>query len=283
MLIPCCTTVLFLSNFFDFSSTAFQISLFLCSPVRRLTLAALDLSFKIEELLHKMAISFSELKVEQHNHSFLARWHDLPISSDPLLWFLSILSVHPCLSPTVPLRPLVGLRPASKFASFSHSFSFILSFRLTMPAVSLPAAVQNTTPEGVLSLCGCSLAVTLTTSIGIWHGAGATKSWSSVVSLSCSWRISLCIRSHYDSGGWATRIIHFSLWLFRTVSITLTRQETFSPAKRNYSFRLQMEGRLTFRDISPVVIRAKRLNLLQSTVHRIHSLAKSKALAVPER
>ena len=44
-------------------------------------------------------------------------------------------------------------------SSFSHSvsryFSFILSFRLTMPVVSLPAAVQNTIPEGVLSKCWC--------------------------------------------------------------------------------------------------------------------------------
>ena len=181
----------FLSHFFDFSSTAFEISLFRCSLVRRLTLAALDSSFKIEELLHKMAISFSESKVEQHNHSFLARWHDLPISSDPLLWFLSILSVHICLSfsvPLFPLRPLVGLRPPWKIALFSHSvshsFSFILTFCLTVPAVSLPAAVQNTTTKGVLSKCWChERSEQSRSSQGIWYGAGATKSWFLVLQL----------------------------------------------------------------------------------------------------
>ena len=64
---------------------------------------------------------------------------------------------------------MVGLRPPSN--------SFILSFRLTRPAASLPAAVQNTTPEDVLSQCWCSLTLAHTTSVGIWHSAGATKSW----------------------------------------------------------------------------------------------------------
>ena len=44
-----------------------------------------------------------------------------------------------------------------------------------MPTVSLPAAVQNTVEEGVLSSCGCSLTLTFTTSMGIWDGAGVTK------------------------------------------------------------------------------------------------------------
>ena len=51
-----------LSIFFDFSSTALKISLFLCSSVRRLTWAVLNSSLKIEEFFHKMAIPFSELK-----------------------------------------------------------------------------------------------------------------------------------------------------------------------------------------------------------------------------
>jgi hypothetical protein len=45
-------------------------------------------------------------------------------------------------------------------------------------------SAQNTTEAGVLFKCWCSLTLTLTTSIGIWHSAGATTSWSSVVSLS---------------------------------------------------------------------------------------------------
>ena len=36
---------------------------------------------------------------------------------------------------------------------------------------------RNTTPQGVLSPCWCSLTLTLTTLIEIWDGAGATKSW----------------------------------------------------------------------------------------------------------
>ena len=152
-----------------------------------------------------------------------------------------------------------------------------------MPTVTLSVLLKAQLQEGVLSSCGCSLTLTLTTSIGIWHDAGATKCWSSVVSLSCSSRISLYMRSNYDSGGWATRIIHFSWLVFTTVCITLIRQEIISLAISNYSFRLPTEGGLTFRDISPVVIPIKRVNLLQSTVYEIHSLAKSKAVAVSER
>ena len=101
-------------------------------------------------------------------------------------------------------------------------------------------------------------------------------SWSSILSLSCSCRISPGIRSNYDSGGWAARIIHFSLLVSSTVSITLICQETISLAIRNHSFRPPIEGRHTFRDISSVVIRAKRVHFLQSTVHQIHSLFRSK-------
>ena len=126
----------------------------------------------------------------------------------------------------------------------------------------LSSTVHETTPEGILSSCGCSLTLTLTTSIGIWHAAGATKSWSSVASLSCSGRISLCIRPNYGSVGRATRIIHFTLLVFSTVPITRIRQETISLAIRTHSFWMQIEDRLTFRDISIVAIRAKRVNLL---------------------
>ena len=133
------------------------------------------------------------------------------------------------------ISPLVSLPLWSAFGflrKFLHSvtppyYAYRISLR----------SVQDTTPCGVLSLCRCSLTLTLTISIGICYNAGATKSWSSVVSLSCSCRISLCIRSNYDSGGWATRIIHFSLLVFSAVSISMIRQETISLAIRNHSFR----------------------------------------------
>ena len=56
-----------------------------------------------------------------------------------------------------------------------------------MPAVSLRAAVQDTTPEDVLSKCWCSLTSTLTTSIGIWHDAGVTKGVTSPAAHKSIW------------------------------------------------------------------------------------------------
>ena len=54
------------------------------------------------------------------------------------------------------------------------------------------------------------------------------------------------------------------------MSITLIRQETISLAIRNPSFRHPVEGRRTFRDISPVVIQANHVNLFQSIVYKMH-------------
>jgi hypothetical protein len=67
------------------------------------------------------------------------------------------------------------------------------------------------------------------------------------------------------------------------VSITLIHQETISLAIRNQTFRHPVEGRLIFRDISPVFTRTKRVNLSQATVQQVHSSAEFKALAVQER
>ena len=61
--------------------------------------------------------------------------------------------------------------------SASSENSFILSFCLTITTASLSDPVQNTTPEGILSLCWCSLVLALITSMGTWDGAGATRSW----------------------------------------------------------------------------------------------------------
>ena len=104
------------------------------------------------------------------------------------------------ISPLAPLRPVVGLWPPSN--------SFILSFHLTITSASLSDPVQNTTPEGVPSKCWYSLTLTLTTSIGIshsagvtkgvtspaahrgiWHGAGATRSWLHSPRLSMSFAV----------------------------------------------------------------------------------------------
>ena len=65
--------------------------LFLCN--RTLTPVDVDLWFKIEEFLHKIAISLNNCPVEQKNYSPLAGWHDLLFSGDHLLRLLSIMSV----------------------------------------------------------------------------------------------------------------------------------------------------------------------------------------------
>ena len=162
-----------------------------------------------------------------------------------------------CASMSLSHRSTTPFGRPSTFPDFLHSltpphYAYHISLR----------SVQDTIVEGVLSSCRCSLSLTLTTSKGLSHSAGATKSWSSLVSLFCSWRMSFCIRSSYDSRGWATRIIHFNLLVFSTVSITLIHQETISLAIRNYSFGHPIEGMLTFRNISPVVTRTKRVSLL---------------------
>ena len=71
---------------------------------RTLTLVVVDSSsFRIEEYLHKMAISLKNCRVDQKNHSSLAWWHDLPfVSSDHLLRLLDILSVDLYTSVSLP-------------------------------------------------------------------------------------------------------------------------------------------------------------------------------------
>ena len=80
-LIPFCAFVHFLSIFFDFSSTAVEISLFLSSLVRSLNLVAVDSSLNIAEFLHKMAMSLKNCRIKQQNHSFLANRTNSALSS----------------------------------------------------------------------------------------------------------------------------------------------------------------------------------------------------------
>ena len=243
----------FLSNFFDWSSTAFElsISLLLCVKVDfgcswlvvqnwRIPLGNGNLLLSFKELNSKSNISLTIELIESS---------DLFIYSNSRVFCLFI-------SPLVPLRVWSVIVLRRKFLHY-----------LIPPHYACCCPRHNSRWRS-LSLCGCTLPLTLTTFIGIRHSAGAAKSGSSVLSLSCSCRISLCIRSNYDSSGWVTRIIHFSSLVFSTVSISL--------AIRNHSFRLQIEGRLTFRVMSSVAIRRKRVNLLQPTGYKVHSPAKSK-------
>ena len=112
-------------------------------------------------LLHRSKLTNSSTKWKSFQRIF--EWNRILILSLPTdLIEGSVLRICSdsrliCLfiSPLALLRPVVGFRPPSN--------CFILSFRLTMPSASLPAAIQNTTLEGVLSLCWCSLNLTLTT------------------------------------------------------------------------------------------------------------------------
>ena len=179
---------------------------------------------QIEEFLHKMAIALKNWRVEQKNHSFLINWPVCALSSQHLFRLNAVLSVHLCISISLP-RLLSFLGPTAPFGRPSASLQFLHSLILPHYAylISL-CSVHDTTAEGVLSLCWCSLTLTLTPSMGIWHSAGvskgvttpaahrgiwrgagatkgvtspaahggiwhragATKSWSSVVLLTCS-------------------------------------------------------------------------------------------------
>ena len=145
-----------------------------------------------------MAISPKSGRINRSNHPSLANWPNRALSSHYSL----------CLLENLPAHPHGYIAPFSR-PSASFEFSSILSTR----------SIQDTTPEGVPAKCGCSLTLTLTTSIGIWHsagvtkgvtspaahrgiwhGAGVTKSWFLVLHLSCSCPISsMCHQLHLNS------------------------------------------------------------------------------------
>ena len=76
------------------------------------------------------------------------------------------------------LSSALGLRP-----KFIHSLTLTHNHYCN----SLRSA-PNTTPEGILSQCWCSLLLTLTVSVGIYDDAGATRSW-----LDLSWFVFLVL------------------------------------------------------------------------------------------
>ena len=100
---------------------------FLWSFVRTLTLVVVDSScFEMEECLHKMAISFLDLK-ELHNKINLSLPTTLIQRSNLIIQCNSSV-VCLSLSLLIPLHPLVGLRPPSKIPSFCHSASLWLLY-----------------------------------------------------------------------------------------------------------------------------------------------------------
>ena len=54
---------------------------------------------------------------------------------------------------------------ALQWWSFARTLGYFVYWSVHL---CLSSAVQDTTPEGILSSCGCSLTLTLTISIGIW-------------------------------------------------------------------------------------------------------------------
>ena len=60
---------------------------------RTLTQVVVDLWFKMEEFLYKMAISLKNGRVEYKKHSSLAKWNGLSLSCDHWLRLVDILSV----------------------------------------------------------------------------------------------------------------------------------------------------------------------------------------------
>ena len=95
---------------------------------RTLTLIVVDSSLKIEEFLHKMAISLKSERVKQNNHSSLAKWPDRTFSSQHLRRFLGILSVHVCIHVSLPPHhcALLSAFGLPRLPSFSQSASLCL-------------------------------------------------------------------------------------------------------------------------------------------------------------
>ena len=120
-----------------------------------------------------MAISLKNWEVERKNDSFLTDWTYWILSSDYLLWLLDNIawsSVHPCLFSTVSQRPLVGLRPPSN--------RFILWLHLTKPAASRCVLDRTRLQKAFSFNTSVTRGVTSPAAHrGIWHSAGATKSW----------------------------------------------------------------------------------------------------------
>ena len=97
---------------------------------RTWNLILVDSSLKIEECLHKMAISLKSGRFKQNNHSSLANWPNRALTSQHLRPFLDILSVHLCISV---VRPRLHCAPWSAFGlprlpSFSHSTWLYLQY-----------------------------------------------------------------------------------------------------------------------------------------------------------
>ena len=122
-------------------------------------------------------------------------------------------------------------------SSVSHTHFHISKFPLRPPSNffihSLSTrSVQDTTPEVILSSCGCSLTLTLTASMDIWYDAGAMNSWLRPPSMSCTLFVSVIF---------GQLPLHFLSWpLFRKLKNSSTKWQSRSQIRiieqRNQSF-----------------------------------------------
>ena len=167
MLISCYTIVLFSPNFFDLSSAAFEISLFLCVKV----------DFGCSQFV------VQNWRIPPQNSNLLAElssWIEERFFPSRMTWF------------------------ALQWWSLAQTLGYIVRWSGHR---CLSSTVQDTTREGVLSQCWCSLILTLTTSIGIWHGAGATKGVTSPAAHRGIWHGAGARKSWVHSPRWSKSFV----------------------------------------------------------------------------
>ena len=172
--------------------------------------------------------------VKQQNHAFRANWTDWVLSLHYLLWLLDNLSVHLSLDSTAPFGR------ASASVTFLHS----LNPPHCACCTSL-CSIQDITLEGFLSSCGCSLYLTLTTSIGIWHSAGVTKGVTSPAAHRGVWHGADARKSWLHSSTLTKSLALISKWLKATEILYLgdKRNARRLTAKHEFEKRILITGR----------------------------------------
>ena len=140
ILIPCCTSVLLLSIFFDFPQLALKslyFSVALCEGWLWFFLIRIS---ELKSSSTKWQSPSQNWSMARNNHPFLANWTDWEVSFHFLLWLLSSLSVHLSFGFTAPF----GRSSASFESSFIHSLSLpVLSKTQLLVAFSLHAGALS--------------------------------------------------------------------------------------------------------------------------------------------
>ena len=128
----------------------------LCSFGLTFTLFVIHiLWFIINQYLHKMKIFMKNWTVEQKNHCLLVNWPSSALHSKTVFRLDAVLPGDLCISVPNPLL-LYFFGSTTPFGRPSASLEFRHSLAppLSVCYISI-CSVQDTTPEGVLSLCWC--------------------------------------------------------------------------------------------------------------------------------